>query len=70
MAVFEAYCLDDDCRLTYEELGRREGLSEEEVRSRLRETRRRFRKVLRRVVREYMSPGETIDGELKFILAK
>jgi RNA polymerase sigma-70 factor (ECF subfamily) len=70
VAVFEAYCLDEDCQLTYEELGRRHGLSEEEVRGRLRETRRRMRQVLRRVVRDYLRPGEEIEGELSFILAR
>jgi RNA polymerase sigma factor (sigma-70 family) len=65
--IFEAYCLKDE-KVTYQALAQRFGVSEDEIRNRLREVRLRLREILRRLVREYLGPDENIDQELAFIL--
>jgi RNA polymerase sigma-70 factor (ECF subfamily) len=66
--LFEAYCLNDGPELTYKELAARHGLGEHDVRNRLREARQRLRIILRKVVREYLAPGEDVEEELAFVL--
>lgn len=67
LAVFQAYCLDDG-ELSYREIGATHGISENDVRNRLREARIRLRKILRSSLREYLGDGETVEDELRFIL--
>jgi RNA polymerase sigma-70 factor (ECF subfamily) len=68
LAMFEAYCLDDDEAVTYEEVGRRFGMKPEDVRNRVRDARRRMIEIVRGVVAEYLEPGQSVDDEVAFIL--
>lgn len=65
--IFEAYCLHDDEAVTYPELARRLGLSEDDVRNRLRTSRQRLRVLLRQTVREYLGPHDDLEAELRFV---
>lgn len=65
--IFEAYCLREE-PVTYEALARRHGLKADDVRNRLREVRARLREIVRRLLREYLGPDESVDDELAFIL--
>src|SRR5579872_3464040 len=51
-AMFEAYDLDDDSRVSYRDLGVRFGLTESTVTNRLSATRRRFREVVLDILRD------------------
>jgi RNA polymerase sigma-70 factor (ECF subfamily) len=67
--IFRKYCLEETGR-SYGELAREEGLSEDDVRNRLREMRQRLREILEDELREYLSPGQSVEEELRFILAR
>lgn len=56
--------------LSYEEAGRERGWSADDVRNRLREMRARLREILRELLSDYLAPGEDLEAELRFILAK
>lgn len=68
-ALFREYCLEETV-LSYAELARRHGMSEDDVRNRLRETRQRLREILEEQLRDYLAPGQDLEAELRFILSK
>ncbi len=67
--IFREYCLEET-GASYSDLARRHGLTEDDVRNRLRESRRRLRELLEDLLRDYLAPGEDLAAELRFILAK
>lgn len=67
--MFRSYCLDDD-EVSYRQLAERHGVSEDDVRNRLREARARIREILRRLMREYLGPDEEVESELGFVLRR
>ncbi len=69
--LFRAYCVDPSGEaLSYGELARRHGVSEDDVRNHLRAVRQRGREVLKSMLRDYLLPGEDVEAELRFILSK
>lgn len=67
--IFHEYCLEES-GASYGELARKHGVSEDDVRNRLRETRQRLRELLEDRLREYLVPGQSVEDELRFILSK
>jgi RNA polymerase sigma-70 factor (ECF subfamily) len=67
--IFREYCLEES-GASYADLARRHGVSEEDVRNRLREARLRVRDILEELLRDYLVPGQDVDAELRFILSK
>jgi len=67
--IFREYCLEES-GASYADLARRHGVSEDDVRNRLRETRLRMRDILEDLLRDYLVPGQDVDAELRFILSK
>jgi len=67
--IFREYCLEET-GASYADLARRHGLSEDDVRNRLRESRQRLREILEDLLRDYLAPGQDLAAELRFILAK
>ena len=67
--IFREYCLEES-GASYADLARRHGVSEDDVRNRLREARQRLRDILEDLLRDYLVPGQDIDAELRFILSK
>jgi len=68
-ALFSEHCLEDT-GASYADLARRHGVSEDDVRNRLREARIRMREILEELLRDYLAPGQDLEAELRFILAK
>ncbi len=66
--IFREYCLGGE--VSYGELARKHGVSEDDVRNRLREVRQRGREVLKEMLRDYLLPGEDVEAELRFILSR
>jgi RNA polymerase sigma factor (sigma-70 family) len=67
--IFREYCLEES-GASYADLARRHRLSEDDVRNRLRETRRRLREILEEQLRGYLAPGQDLEAEFRFILSK
>lgn len=67
-ALFDEYCLHDERPVTYEELGSQHGLKAEDVRNRVRDTRRRLERIVRALVAEYTGDAQSVDEEIAFIL--
>jgi RNA polymerase sigma-70 factor (ECF subfamily) len=67
--LFREYCMEGT-ELSYAALAKKHGVSEDEVRNRLREVRQRGREVLKEMLRDYLLPGEDVEAELRFILSK
>lgn len=67
--IFRQYCLEES-GASYGELARRHGISEDDVRNRLRETRQRLREILEEQLRDYLSPGMSVEEELRFVLER
>ena len=67
--LFREYSLEET-GASYADLARRHGISEDDVRNRLRETRIRLRDLVRDQLRIYLAPGEDLEAELRFILSK
>jgi RNA polymerase sigma factor (sigma-70 family) len=67
--IFREYCLEEN-GTTYALLARKHGLSEDDIRNRLREARRRLREILEALLRDYLTPGQDVEAELRFILSK
>lgn len=67
--IFRAYCLEE-AAVSYRDLAERHGMSEDDVRNRLREMRQRIRQILRDLLRSYLLPGEDVEAELRFVLSK
>ena len=67
-ALFRGYCLEGEP--SYAELARRHGVSEDDVRNRLREVRQRGREILKDMLRDYLLPGEDVEAELRFVLSR
>lgn len=67
-ALFRGYCLEGEP--SYAELARRHGVSEDDVRNRLREVRQRGREILKDLLRDYLLPGEDVEAELRFVLSR
>jgi RNA polymerase sigma factor (sigma-70 family) len=61
--VFQIYCLEDS-EVTYEQVARRLGIAETDVRNYLTLCRARFKEILRRRVRDYVIDDDEIEGEL------
>ena len=68
--IFREYTLDGDPGLTYESLAAKHGLSLDDVRNGLRSVRERGREILNDILRDYLFPGEDLEAELRFILAR
>ena len=70
-ALFREYCVDPEgVGLSYSDLARKHGVSEDDVRNHLRSVRQRGREVLKEMLRDYLIPGEDVEAELRFILSK
>ena len=67
--IFREYCLEES-GAGYGELARKHGVSEDDVRNRLRVARQRLREILEEMLREYLVPGQSVEDELRFILAR
>jgi RNA polymerase sigma factor (sigma-70 family) len=67
--IFREYCLEEN-GASYAGLARKHGLSEDDVRNRLREARLRLREILEDLLRDYLTPGQDVEAELRFILSK
>ncbi|MBI3856109.1 MAG: sigma-70 family RNA polymerase sigma factor [Planctomycetes bacterium] len=67
--IFREYCLEES-GASYAALARRHGISQDDVRNRLRETRLRLRELVEEQVRDYLAPGQDMEAELRFILSK
>lgn len=68
--LFREYCLEPAEGVSYESLAARHGVSLDTVRNGLREARQRGREILKETLRDYLFPGEDVEEELRFILAK
>lgn len=70
--VFTTYGMERaaGANVTYGTLAERFGISEDDVRNRLRETRIKLRSVLKHVLREYLGPHEDIEREMNFVLRR
>jgi RNA polymerase sigma factor (sigma-70 family) len=62
--LFQKICQD----ASYEEAGRSQGRSADDVRNRLREMRARLREILRELLRDTLAPGEDVEAELRLVL--
>jgi len=67
--IFREYCLEDS-GASYADVARRNKVSEDDVRNRLREARQRLRDLLEDLLRDYLLPGQDVDAELRFMLSK
>jgi RNA polymerase sigma factor (sigma-70 family) len=67
--IFREYCLEES-GASYGELARKHGVTEDNVRNRLRESRLRLREILEEMLRDYLSPGQSVEEELRFILSR
>ena len=67
--IFREHCLEES-GASYGDLARRHGVSEDDVRNRLREARIRMREILEELLRDYLAPGQELEAELRFILSK
>ena len=68
--LFREYCLDDDESVSYAELAKRHGVSEDDVRNGLRAVRQRGRELLREMLRDTLLPGEDVERELRLLLSR
>ena len=68
-SIFSEHCLEET-GASYADLARRHGVSEDDVRNRLREARIRMRELLEELLRDYLAPGQDLEAELRFILSK
>src|SRR5207248_5355177 len=68
--IFQSYCVGRAADVTYQDLARRFGVGENDVRNRLREMRQQLREILSKIVREYLGPDADVEAELKFILGQ
>jgi RNA polymerase sigma-70 factor (ECF subfamily) len=69
LAMFESYCLGDGAP-TYAALAAQHGVTEDDVRNRLREARQRLRQILRKQLRETLAAGEDVESELAIVLGR
>jgi RNA polymerase sigma-70 factor (ECF subfamily) len=67
--IFREYCLED-APAGYADLARKHGIGEDDVRNSLRASRQRIREILQNLLRDYLLPGQDVEAELRFILAK
>jgi RNA polymerase sigma-70 factor (ECF subfamily) len=67
--IFQEHCLEET-GASYADLARRHGVSEDDVRNRLREARIRMREILEELLRDYLAPGQDLEAEFRFILSK
>jgi RNA polymerase sigma factor (sigma-70 family) len=67
-ALFEAYDLDESCRVSYRQLGERFGLREIAVTNRLSAMRRRFRAIVLQVLREATASDREFRIEVRALL--
>lgn len=68
-AVFRDYCLEPADGITYESLAQKYGIKTTDVDNYMRLVRQRGREVLRRLLKEQLLPGETLDEELRDLRA-
>ncbi len=68
--LFREYCLDDGEPVSYGELAKRHGVSEDDVRNGLRAVRQRGRDLLREMLRDTLLPGEDVERELRLLLSR
>jgi RNA polymerase sigma factor (sigma-70 family) len=68
--LFHEYCIDPAAEVSYESLSKRHGLSVDDIRNYLRVVRQRGREILQEMLRDYLFPGEDVEGELRFILSR
>jgi len=68
--LFREYCIDDGEPVSYGELAKKHGVSEDEVRNGLRAVRQRGRELLRDMLRDTLLPGEDVEQELRLLLSR
>ncbi|OHB76833.1 MAG: hypothetical protein A2Z34_02270 [Planctomycetes bacterium RBG_16_59_8] len=69
--IFREYCFDASLvRPSYGDLARRYRITEDDVRNALRHARDVIREILKDILSEYAAPGEAIEDEVRFILAR
>jgi RNA polymerase sigma-70 factor (ECF subfamily) len=68
--LFREYCVDDVEPVSYAELAKKHGVSEDDVRNGLRAVRQRGRDILREMLRDTLLPGEDVEQELRLLLSR
>ena len=68
--IFHEYTHDGGAGMTYESLAKKHGMSVDDVRNGLRAVREKGRELLNDILRDYLFPGEDLEAELRFILAR
>jgi RNA polymerase sigma factor (sigma-70 family) len=69
--LFREYCLEPpEGEASYEGLARKHRVSLDDVRNALRAVRQRGREIMKDMLRDYLLPGEDLEGELRFILSR
>lgn len=68
--LFREYCVDDREPVSYAELAKKHGVSEDDVRNGLRAVRQRGRDILREMLRDTLLPGEDVEQELRLLLSR
>jgi RNA polymerase sigma-70 factor (ECF subfamily) len=68
--LFREYCVDDAEPVSYAELAKKHGVSEDDVRNGLRAVRQRGRDLLREMLRDTLLPGEDVEQELRLLLGR
>lgn len=68
--IFREYCVDDAEPVSYAELAKKYGLSEDDVRNGLRVVRQRGREILKEMLQDILLPGEDVEQELRLLLSK
>lgn len=68
--IFREYCVEDGDPVSYGDLARRHGVSEDDIRNALRAVRQRGREILRELLRDTLLPGEDVERELRALLSR
>lgn len=69
--LFREYCVDDAGEpVSYADLAKKHGVSEDDVRNGLRAVRQRGRDILREMLRDTLLPGEDVEQELRLLLGR
>jgi DNA-directed RNA polymerase specialized sigma24 family protein len=69
-AVFRDYCFSEREHISYESVAALHQLKADDVRNYLRVVRQRLRVAVRRLLRDYLFPGEDIESELARVFAR
>lgn len=68
--VFRDYCLNPTDETSYESVAQRHGVKADDVRNYLRVVRQKLRSAVRRLLRDYLFPGEDLEEEIVRVLSQ